>query len=259
VKPLIVANWKMRMTVVKAIQFVQKFREEVQGSNADVVLCAPSTTLSALRYELQKGSGGLTIQVRKPISLGAQNMHFQEEGAFTGEISPSMVKELADFVILGHSERRLLFHEQDVDVHKKIVAAHNVGLIPIVCFGAFVGEKEGTVSTFIEKELDAQLRGCLNGLDLSSKRIVIAYEPTGAVDSGNAADPQRMNHIFYFIRRFLAQHFGETVARATPLLYGGSVTSKNSASFLQCKEIDGLLVGSASVSAEEFSRIVKLC
>ena len=199
-KPLIIANWKMRMTIVKCIQFVHTFRELVQISKADIVLCAPFTALSALRYELQKGRGNVIGHIYHPIQLGAQDMHYEESGAFTGEISPTMVKELAQYVIIGHSERRSMFHETDADVHKKILAAHAVGLIPIICFGAFVGEKQGTVSNFVEKALEHQMRNCLTGVSLEHKnKIVIAYEPVEAVDSGHAADPQRINNILHFL------------------------------------------------------------
>lgn len=257
-KPLIIANWKMRMTIVKCIQFVQKFREYVQISHADIVLCAPFTALSALRYELQKGKGNITGNILHPLLLGAQDMYYEETGAFTGEISPAMVKEVAEYVLVGHSERRMLFHENDADVHKKICAAHAVGLIPIVCFGAFVGEKQATVSSFVEKALENQMRNCLTGVFLDNKKkMVIAYEPLEAVGSGNAADPQRISHIFHFMRRFLQQYFG-VAAQDIPLIYGGSVTSKNAGSFLHQKEINGLLVGTASVDAHEFSRIVHL-
>lgn len=257
-KPLIVANWKMHMTVVKAVSFVQRFRDLVQHPHATIVLCAPFTALSALRYELQKGQGSLLPLGNVQLFLSAQHMFSQEEGAFTGEISPAMVKELASFVLLGHSERRHLFHETDAEVHKKILAAHAVELVPILCVGAFVGEKEGQVSHFVEKKLDEQLRNCLTGLSFSNgEKLVLAYEPLGAIGTGHAEDPQRIGHILYFIRRFLEQQFGAAVAQSVSLLYGGSVTSANAKQFLQEKEIDGLLVGSASLDVEEFVRIVQ--
>ncbi len=256
-KPLLVANWKMHMTVVKAVCFVQRFRELVQHPNATIVLCAPFTALSALRYEIQKTQGSLLPLGNAPLFLGAQNMFSKEEGAFTGEISPAMIKELVSFVLLGHSERRRLFHETDAEVHKKILAAHAVELVPIVCVGAFVGEKEGQVSHFVEKELDEQLRNCLTGLSFSKgEKLILAYEPTGAIGTGYAEDPRRTAHVLYFMRRFLEQQFGAAVAASTLLLYGGSVTSKNAKQFLQEKEVDGLLVGAASLDVEEFARIV---
>jgi triosephosphate isomerase (TIM) len=253
-KQIIIANWKMHFTIVEVIQQVQFFREHFNG-NTHVVFCAPFTTLSALRYELNKQQGGLTIQIRHPFYLGAQNIHHEAKGKFTGEISAGMVKELADYVIIGHSERRLLFGETNDIVRKKIVAALDTGLVPILCFGAFAGGRKEAVSQFVEKALDDQLRACLSGLDLKGKKLLIAYEPVNAIGTGNAADPKRMNHILYFIRRFLAQHFGDDVARAIPLLYGGSANSSNMQSFLQEKEIDGLLVGSASLDKNEFVRM----
>ncbi len=265
-KKLIVANWKMHFTVVQAVSYLQKLRELVQLTSVDIVLCAPFTTLSALRYELQKGSGTFALSVRPNISLGAQNMHAETHGAFTGEISAAMIKELASYVLIGHSERRRHSHETEALLHKKIVAAHAVGLIPIVCLGAKVGEKTELVSSFVEKDLEQELKDCLTGLSFANKeKLVVAYEPpgsissvgTGAITTGNAADPRRVAHICFFIKRQLEQLFGEAVAHQIPVLYGGSVTSKNVKSFLQEKEIDGLLVGGASLDAEEFARIVK--
>ncbi len=259
-KPLIVANWKMNFTIINAIVFLQKFRELVQHANATVVLCAPFTVLSALRYELKKGENSLAVQLRQPVFLGAQNLHYQEGGAFTGEISAPMLRELATYVLIGHSERRKLFHETDSDIHKKIIAAHAVGLTPILCVGTFVGQKEGLVSSFVEKELQQQLQNCLTGVSFANgQKLTIAYEPPDAIGSGNAADPQRINHVCYFIRRQLDQMFGTKIAAETKLLYGGSVNSKNAKEYVQHKEIDGLLVGSASLDVEEFVRIVKSC
>lgn len=259
-RPLIIANWKMNMTVVKAVSFVHRFRDLVQFSNATVVLCAPFTALSSLRYEINKGTAGFNVQLKHPLFLGAQNIFYLPEGAYTGEISPAMIKELADYVLIGHSERRGLFHETDEDSHNKLLASHSVGLTPILCVGTFVGQKEGLVSHFIEKDLEQQLKTCLNGLRFDAKqKLVIAYEPPHAIGTGVAADPQRINHICYFIRRQLDQMFGATVAAETKLLYGGSVTSKNAKEFLSHKEIDGLLVGAASLDVEEFARIVKSC
>jgi triosephosphate isomerase (TIM) len=254
-KPLIIANWKMHFTIVESVQYVQWFREHFHG-NVHAVFCASSTALSALRYELNKNKGGLTIQIQHPFYLGAQNIHSEIKGKFTGEISATMVKEVADYVIIGHSERRLGCAETDVDVRKKVEAALSVGLIPIVCFGAFPGQMAGG---FVEKQLDAQLRGCLSGLDLKGKKIILAYEPVGSIGTGNAADPKRMNHILYFMRRFLAQHFGEDVAKGVPLLYGGSANTTNLKAFLQEKEVDGLLVGTASLDKEEFTRMCNMC
>ncbi len=259
-KLFIAANWKMNFTVVQAVRYLQKFREIVQHANATVVLCAPFTVLSALRYELKKGENSLAVQLQQPIFLGAQNTSHQEAGAFTGEISALMVKELASYVVIGHSERRQLFHETDEIIHKKIAAAHAVGLVPILCVGTFVGKKEGIVSSFVEKDLQQQLQNCLTGISFDQKqRLIIAYEPTAAIGSGNAYDPQRTNHICYFIRRQLDQMFGAAIALETKLLYGGSVTSKNAKEYFQQKEIDGLLVGSSSLDVEEFARIVKSC
>lgn len=257
-KKIIVANWKMHFTVVQAVSFLQKLREQIQFTSVDIILCAPFTALSALRYELQKGSGTFAVQVRPNIALCAQNMHVEMHGAFTGEISPVMVKELSQYVLIGHSERRHHSSETDEIIHKKLVAAHKVGLTPILCVGAFVGEKNTVISQFTEKELEQQLRNCLIGLLFDNKeKLIIAYEPDGAIGTGNAANPKRIGHICFFIRRQLQQLFGENIAQQIPILYGGSITSANAKQYIQQPEIDGLLVGSASLEVEEFVRIVK--
>ena len=263
---ILIANWKMNFSVVQAVQFLHKLRDQLQFSSVPIILCAPFTTLSALRYELQKGAGTFAVQLRPNIFLGAQNLHYETHGAFTGELSPAMVKELAQYVLIGHSERRHHSHETDAVIHKKVVAAHTVGLTPILCVGAFVGQKKEIVSQFVEKELEQQLRDCLTGLSFQNKeKLVLAYEPDGSISTvgtgqaatDKAADPKRMGHICFFIRRQLQQMFGETVAEQIPIIYGGSITSTNVKSFLQEKEIDGFLVGNASLDVEEFVRIVK--
>lgn len=257
---LLVANWKMHFTVAQAIRFVQQFREKCSSaSNTTVVFCAPFTALSALRYELQKGAGTFAVQLRYPVFLGAQNLSPEEQGAFTGEISPTMVKELAQYCLVGHSERRQLFGETNALIHKKLVAAHHAGLTPILCVGAFVREKQGTVGPFVEKELEQQLKNCLIGTSFTNKeKLVIAYEPEEAIGTGIAIDPKRAGHICYFIRRQLDQMFGGAIATSIPLLYGGSVTNANAKLFLQEKDINGLLIGSASLDVDEFLRIVNI-
>lgn len=255
---VLIANWKMHFTVVEAVRFLQKLRDQIQITTVTIILSAPYTALSALRYEQQKGSGTFAVQLRPTVGIAAQNMHAEVQGAYTGEISATMVKELAQYVLVGHSERRHHSQETDAMIHKKLVAAHKVGLIPILCVGAFVGEKKAVVSPFVEKELEQQLRNCLTGLSFQNKeKLMIAYEPDGAIGTGNAADPQRMGHICFFIRRQLQQLLGETVAQQIPILYGGSVTSANAKEYVHQPEIDGLLVGSASLDVEEFVRIVK--
>ncbi|PIN78648.1 triose-phosphate isomerase [Candidatus Woesearchaeota archaeon CG10_big_fil_rev_8_21_14_0_10_34_8] len=244
-KNLIVANWKMNMSVVNAVIFVQKLRDLRQNDKSDVVICPPFTALSALRYELQKGKGTFSMNIYYPIHLGAQNIYHEEKGAFTGEVSAQIVKELASYVIIGHSERRRMFNETDDVVNKKIKSAQSAGLIPIVCFGV--------KNDFVEKDLQQQLEECLEGVE---SKFVLAYEPVDAIGTGKPANPKRINNILCFIRRFLEQKFGPKTAMNTRLLYGGSVKSNNARAFLQEKEINGLLIGGASLDVEEFYRII---
>ncbi len=261
-KKLFVANWKMHFTVVKAIQFLQKFREQVGNSSAEIVLCTPFTALSALRYEINKKvkatreKGEFSMQ---HIRLGAQNLYPKTEGAYTGEISPMMVKELADYVLIGHSERRKLFHETDAVIHDKLVAAHTVGLIPILCLCAVVSQKKELVNAFTEHKLEIQLKSFVTGLHFDAgQQLVIAYEPVASIGTGNAADPNEIQRIIHFIRRQLDQQFGSKIAATTRLLYGGSVISKNAKLYIDQPDIDGLLVGSASLDADEFARIIQV-
>jgi triosephosphate isomerase len=238
--PLIAGNWKMNTTLGEAIALVKAMRpglEVIEG--VEKVICPPFVSLAALK-ELLKGSA---------IKLGAQNMYFEEKGAYTGEISPLMLEELCEFVILGHSERRHYFKETGGIIEKKLNAALKVGLKPILCIGETLEENEaGKTEAVLKKQL-------------SSARIysglVLAYEPVWAIGTGRAASGKQANDTIGFIRRQVSeQHSGE-IARGVRILYGGSVNSANIAEFINQPEIDGALVGGASIKADEFIDIVR--
>jgi len=243
-KPLIAGNWKMNTTLPEALALVGAMKERLVAiPGVEAVLCPPFISLSALAGVL-KGF---------PIGLGAQNMYFQEKGAYTGEVSPLMLRGLCQYVILGHSERRHYFGEADELINKKLKAALAWGLKPILCVGERLEEKEkGQAEAVVER----QLRGALVGA-ADPGGLVVAYEPVWAIGTGRAATPADAQAIMGLIRRLLAQLYGNDKAQALRLLYGGSVTKENVAPFLKEQDIDGALVGGASLKAEDFLGIVE--
>jgi triosephosphate isomerase (TIM) len=244
--PCIAANWKMNKTSAEAVEFVREILaglEAVKG--VERVICPPFTALPAVAPLLH----------RTEIGLGAQNMHFEEKGAFTGELSPAMVKEWCRYVILGHSERRGLFGETDDMVAKKVVAALAKGLIPILCIGETLAENEaGKTDEVCRRQLNAAF-AALN--PEQAAKVIVAYEPIWAIGTGRAAKGPDANAVVAnSIRPVLAAKFGETLAQGTRVLYGGSVTPPNIAEFLAEPDIDGALVGGASLKPD-FIDIVK--
>ncbi|MBI1935371.1 triose-phosphate isomerase [Candidatus Woesearchaeota archaeon] len=246
-KKLIAANWKMNKTMEGASSFIGEFRKLAKGSDAEIAICPPFTILAEMK-KLVAGSG---------IMLGAQNMHFEASGAYTGEISPLMLKEIGcEYVILGHSERREFFGEKDEQIHKKIISALNNGLKPILCVGETLEQRQ-TQKT--EDVLENQLINCLKDIK-DAKNITIAYEPVWAISRGNAnvksatkADAEE-SHLF--IRKVLEGIFGEEAARNTRILYGGSMKPGNAKELLSMPNIDGGLVGNASLDAKSFAEII---
>lgn len=241
--PLIAGNWKMNTTVAEALELVRAMKDELEKViSVEKVVCPPFVSLAPVK-EMLKGS---------TIKLGAQNLFFAEKGAYTGEISPLMVADLCAYVIIGHSERRQHFHESGDIVNKKIVAALKAGLTPILCIGERLEENEAGKT---EEVVAEQLHTALDGVqDLSN--LVIAYEPVWAIGTGKPATGGQANGTIAFIRQSIAGKYGEKVAQETRLLYGGSVNSANTAEFMQQPEIDGALVGGASLQAKEFLSIV---
>jgi len=241
---MIAGNWKMNTTVAEASALVTEMKQGLERiAGVDKVLCPPFISL-ALVKELLHGSS---------IKLGAQNMHFEDRGAYTGEISPSMLSAICEFVILGHSERRQYFTENDEIVNKKVRAALNAGLIPILCVGERLEEKDAGKT---EEVVTGQVRGALQGIP-SPEGLVIAYEPVWAIGTGRAATGEGANATIAIIRNTVAQLYGEDTARGIRILYGGSVTASNIGEFMAQPDIDGALVGGASLKAGEFISIVE--
>jgi triosephosphate isomerase len=242
--PMIAGNWKMNTTLREATALVSKMHPLLdQIENVNKVICPPFISLAAVG-ELIKGSS---------IKLGAQNIYFEEKGAYTGEISPLMLVDLCEFVIIGHSERRQYFNETGEIVNKKVLAALRIGLKPILCIGERLEENE-TGRT--EEIVTQQLRSSLAGVDYPTS-LTIAYEPVWAIGTGRAATGEQANETIGLIRRNIAKLYSETLAQAMRILYGGSVTADNIAEFVQQPEIDGALVGGASLNAEQFLSIAK--
>ncbi len=247
--PFVAGNWKMNKTVAEARQLVFAMctpLREIQG--VEKVLCPPFPSLLAIS----------ALLIGTDIGLGAQNMHWEEKGAFTGEVSPAMVKEFCHYVILGHSERRTYFCETDEMINKKVRAALAHDLIPIVCVGETLEQYETGQTAAVVAQ---QIRAGLSGLEASqAERLVIAYEPVWAIGTGRASTPQNAEEVIrHVIRPALADLFGSPAAQAIRVLYGGSVTAANAASFFASPEVDGALVGGASLKADEFVAIVRAC
>ena len=242
--PMIAGNWKMNTTVSEATELVKEMRAELdQIDNVDKVICPPFISLAVVG-ELIKGSS---------IKVGAQNVYFEEKGAYTGEISPLMLADQCEFVIIGHSERRQYFNETGEMVNKKIVAALKVGLKPILCIGEKLEENE---AGRMEEVVTEQLRASLANIDYLNG-LVIAYEPIWAIGTGKAATGKQANETIGLIRRNITKLYDKEIAQNMRILYGGSVTAANTAEFISQPEIDGALVGGASLKATEFLSIVK--
>ena len=242
-KPIIAGNGKMNKTAAEGAALVNALKPLVKDAPCDVVVCVPFTDIPAVSAAV-KGSN---------VHLGAQNVHFAEKGAYTGEISAEMLKEFGvEYVIIGHSERRQYFGETDETVNKRMHAALAAGLIPIVCVGESLEERE-TGKT--EAVLSVQIKEGLKGLDDVSK-IVIAYEPVWAIGTGKTATAEQANETIGFIRKTLAETFCPKCAEKVRIQYGGSMNAKNCKELMAMPEIDGGLIGGASLKAEDFSIIV---
>jgi triosephosphate isomerase len=238
--PCMAANWKMNKTSAEAADFVRQILPQLKTlDSVERVICPPATALPALASLLQ-GSG---------VGLGAQNMHWEAKGAFTGELSAAMVKEWCGYVILGHSERRGLFGETDEMVAKKVKAALAAGVTPIVCVGETLSENEsGQTDAVIRRQMDAAFDGLTAE---QGAKAIVAYEPVWAIGTGRAAHGPDANRVIAgSIRSVLSVRFGQNVSESIRVLYGGSVTPDNITEFLSEPEIDGGLVGGASLKPE---------
>jgi len=242
--PLIAGNWKMNTTVGEAIELVNEMRPGLDEiDNVDKVICPPFISLDAIS-KIIKGSS---------VKLGAQDLYFEERGAYTGEISPAMIVDLCEFAIIGHSERRQYFNESGETINKKVKAALKIGLKPILCIGEKLAENEAGKT---EEVVTEQLGSALTGIDYLSA-VTVAYEPIWAIGTGKAATGKQANETIGFIRYSIAQLYNDEIAQGLRILYGGSVTATNAAEFMNQPEIDGALVGGASLKATEFLSIVK--
>ncbi len=244
-RPLIVGNWKMNLTLEESKVLVRTLKNKLTNVNdVDVGVCPPFVFLKDL-CELLRGS---------PIIVGAQNMHREKKGAYTGEVSGSMIKEIGcTHVIVGHSERRTIFGETNAVINSKLKAAFDIGLKPIFCIGEQLEERESEKTNEV---VDTQLREGLSGLSREQiGQLTIAYEPVWAIGTGRTATPEQAGEVHSFIRNFLVKEYGSNVACKVRIQYGGSVKPDNARELLMLPEVDGALVGGASLDADAFISI----
>ncbi|MCE1247484.1 MAG: triose-phosphate isomerase [Firmicutes bacterium] len=245
--PFLAGNWKMFKTVREALNLVEGLINDTKGiKDREIVVCPPFTALHAVA----KAIDGTNIR------LGAQNMYFKENGAFTGEVSPEMIKEIGcRYVILGHSERRNIFGETDELINQKLKAAISWGLNPILCVGESLQQREnGETQAWVGSQVKADLEGLTPS---EVEKLVIAYEPIWAIGTGKTDTPQGANDTISMVRNLIAENSSYEVAQKVRILYGGSVKPQNIDNFMAEKDIDGALVGGASLEVESFARIVK--
>ncbi|AFS78104.1 triosephosphate isomerase TpiA [Gottschalkia acidurici 9a] len=245
-KPFIAGNWKMHKTINESVELVREIKAKIKDSDVEVAVCVPFTSLNEVKKEIQETN----------IKLGAQNMHWEESGAFTGEVSGAMLKEIGvDYVILGHSERRQYFGETDETVNKKIKKALEYNINPIFCVGETLEQRESGIDREIIK---GQV---IKGLeDISSEdleRIVIAYEPIWAIGTGKTASKEDANSMISFIRETLKEKYDSEVSQKVRIQYGGSVKPDNVSEIMSQSDIDGALVGGASLKSDDFLALVQ--
>ena len=248
-KKLIAGNWKMYKTVTEALTLVEGLKKEVNHvDDVEIVVAPPFTSLTTVFKALQASN----------IFLASQNLFYEKEGAYTGEVSGAMLKDVGcQYVIIGHSERREYFSETDEMVNKKIHAALSVGLSAMVCVGESLEQREkGKTFDIIGNQVKSSLEGCR---EKEMESIVIAYEPIWAIGTGKTATPDQANEVHSFIRQTLSETISPGVAEATRILYGGSVKPSNAKELMSQSDIDGALVGGASLTADSFSEIIFAC
>jgi len=244
-RPIIAGNWKMNKTPAEAEAMIKELAPLVKDTKVEVVICAPFVSLNA----------AISAAAGTNIRIGAQNMHWKESGAFTGEVSPVMLKSIGvEYVIIGHSERREYFAETDETVNKKALAAFEHDLIPIICVGETLAQREeGITRQLVEGQTRAALKGFTNE---QVEKTVIAYEPIWAIGTGRTASSQDANEVIGYIRNTVADMYGKETAEAMRIQYGGSMKPDNASELMSMPEIDGGLVGDASLKAQDFARIV---
>lgn len=244
-KPIIAGNWKMHNTIEEAAALVEDLKPLVKNASCEVVVCPTFICLPAV-VEAAKGTN---------IKVGAQNMYFEEKGAFTGEVAPNMLESLGvDYVIIGHSERRQYFNETDETVNKKLKKAFEHKLIPILCVGETLEEREGNItSEVLGRQVKLDLAGLTNA---QAETLVIAYEPIWAIGTGKTATADDANNTIAYIRKVVTGIFGEDTAEKVRIQYGGSVKPNTIKEQMGKSDIDGALVGGASLKASDFAAIV---
>jgi triosephosphate isomerase len=246
-KPIIAGNWKMNKTLSEAKSFAEEVKGLVPPSDTmESVICAPALFLQSL-VEVTEGTN---------VRIGAQNMHFEESGAFTGEISPKALADLGvQYVIIGHSERREMFNETDESVNKKALAAFNYNLTPIICCGETLEQREnGETNKLVGDQIAKALAGFT---DEQVKQSVIAYEPIWAIGTGKSSTSADANEVCAHIRQVVAEQFSQDVAEAVRIQYGGSVKPENIKEYMAQPDIDGALVGGASLEAQSFLKLLE--
>lgn len=243
-KPIIAGNWKMHKTIKEALEFVNEVKDKFNSDKVEAVICAPFTLLKDLK-EATKGTN---------IKIGAQNMHFEEKGAFTGEVSPLMLKEIdMDYVVIGHSERRQYFNETDETVNKKVLKALEVEIDPILCVGETLEQREaGKTKDVCKVQVEKALENVLKD-DLA--KVVVAYEPIWAIGTGKTATAEDANDVISYIREVIKGLYGE-LANEVRIQYGGSVKPSNVAEIMGQSDIDGALVGGASLASNDYLDLV---
>lgn len=245
--PLIAGNWKMNNNIEESLTLVKNLIQLSKDFNDDVevLVCAPFTALYSIKQFLSDSK----------IKLGAQNMHYNEKGAYTGEISPLMLKDIGiDYVIIGHSERRQYFNETDESVNKKLKSSIKFGIKPILCVGETLQQRESKIEKATVKN---QIINAFKDIkDEDSVKVVIAYEPIWAIGTGKTATSDEANNMALFIRNTFKEIYGEELSMQLLILYGGSVKGENASELMNKSDIDGALVGGASLKAEEFMKII---
>ncbi|MFH2137153.1 MAG: triose-phosphate isomerase [Candidatus Omnitrophota bacterium] len=248
-KTIIAGNWKMNKTITESLDLVRELSMELKDiRDVDVVVFPVFTALYSVSHEIE-GSN---------IKLGAQNLFWEEKGAFTGEVSPAMIKDAnCEYVIIGHSERRSIFKETNEFVNKKLKAALKAGLLPIVCVGERLEERQKNQTFDVIRD---HITGAFEGLSADDlKNVIIAYEPVWAIGTGQVATPEQAQEVHVFIRKLIEDNFGAQAAAAMIIQYGGSVTPDNIKALISQPDIDGALVGGAALKAGSFLGIIKQC
>ncbi len=244
-KPIIAGNWKMNKTIKESLEMIEELKSFDLDKNVEKVLCVPFLSLK----DMKKACEGTDVKI------GAQNMHWEESGAFTGEVSPIMLKELdIDYVIIGHSERRLYFNETDETVNKKVLKALEYNINPIMCVGETLEEKEaGNEKEVVKNQI---VKGLKDVPSEDMEKIVVAYEPIWAIGTGKTASSDDANEMIGYIRQIIEEIYNNDVKEKVRIQYGGSVKPSNVSELMEKEEIDGALVGGASLNAQDFKGLV---